>query len=176
MRDRQVEEASPALRRILDCLDTPAQILSEIYVTLAQNRLAVALLGEQTEYHGLRRSLIYRWFTEASTRDLYHPGDHDDYSRNYVAALRAAHGRGEGSQAEQCVERLLVESEEFVALWARHEVARRPFCVKRFLHPLVGAIAMDCQTLTSDNPAERLVVFTPSTPDDERKLRRLREI
>lgn len=170
-RVQPVEQASAALRAVLDCLDTPAQIISDVYVTLAQNRLAVALLGSQTHQQGFRSSLIYQWFTEPQTRDLYHPQDHQDYSRNYVAALRAAH-----HSSRACVESLLILSPEFAELWELQEVARRPFTVKRFLHPLVGALALDCQTLTSDNPLERLVIFTPSTPQDAARLDQLRQV
>ena len=47
------DHVSPPLLRVLDRLDTPAQVTSDLAVTLVQNELAVALLGEQTE---LRRA------------------------------------------------------------------------------------------------------------------------
>jgi hypothetical protein len=39
------DHVSPALLSVLDQLDSPAQIISDLGVTLAQNRLAEALLG-----------------------------------------------------------------------------------------------------------------------------------
>ena len=50
------DHVTPALLRVLDRLDTPAQVVSDLGVTLAQNPLAVALLGNLTEHTGLRRS------------------------------------------------------------------------------------------------------------------------
>jgi hypothetical protein len=40
--------------RVLDRLDTPAQVVSDLGVTLVQNTFAEALLGPQTQYTGLR--------------------------------------------------------------------------------------------------------------------------
>ncbi len=65
----------PALLRVLDRLDdTPAVIISDLGETLVQNRMAAALLGDNTGYTGLARSGIYRWFTDPAERLLYPAG------------------------------------------------------------------------------------------------------
>jgi hypothetical protein len=62
--------------RVLDRLeDTPAQVISDLAETLVQNRLAVALLGEQTRFTGLARSGVYRWFTDQRERRRYPDAD-----------------------------------------------------------------------------------------------------
>jgi hypothetical protein len=148
---------------VLDRLDTPAQIVSDLGVTLSQNPLAEALVGVQTRYTGLRRSMIYRWFTEPAQRRIHPEADHPLHSRGHVASLRATHGRSPNDpEAHELVEHLLRESEEFAALWERHEVARRAATMKRFVHPLIGPLTLDCQVLTSENLTEKLVVFTAS--------------
>ena len=38
--------------------------------------------------------------------------------------------------------------------------------MKRFIHPLVGTMTLDCQILTPESGTERLVVFT-ATPGSE---------
>jgi transcriptional regulator with XRE-family HTH domain len=163
----RTDHASPALQRVLERLDTPAQIVSDLGVTLSQNPLAEALLGVQTEYTGLRRSMIYRWFTDPSQRNIHPEADHPLHSRIHVASLRVVHARaGEDHEARELLASLLRESEEFAALWRRHEVGRRPPTKKRFLHQLVGPLSLDCQILTSENLTERLVVFT-ATPGSE---------
>ena len=45
--------------RVLDRLDTPAQVMSDLGETLVQNELAVALVGDQTRYTGLARSVLF---------------------------------------------------------------------------------------------------------------------
>ncbi len=166
----RTDHASPGLLRVLNLLETPAQIVSDLGVTLSQNPLAEALVGVQTQYIGLRRSLIYRWFTDPVQRQLHPEADHPLHSRTHVASLRAVLGRSpEDPEASELLDRLLVESEEFALLWKRHEVTTRIRTVKRFLHPLIGQLTLDCQILTAENLTERLIVFTarPGSEDAE---------
>jgi len=170
-RGRRTDHVGPALMRVLDRLDTPAQVTSDLGMTLRQNPLAEALLGVQTGYRGLARSMIYRWFTDPAGRSHYPPEDHPLQSRSYAAHLRAVHGRsGEDDEADALVAALLDASPEFAGLWARHEVAVRADTTKRIAHPVVGLMTLDCQILTSQNHTEQLVVFTasPGTESAER--------
>ena len=90
------------------------------------------------------------------------------HSRIHVATLRAVHGRaGEDPEADELVDRLLRESGEFAELWGRHQVASRSGTHKRFLHPLVGALTLDCQVLTAESLTERLVVFTATAGSED---------
>ncbi|MCW2979248.1 MAG: Transcriptional regulator [Solirubrobacterales bacterium] len=165
------DHVSPPLLRILDHLDAPAQVTSDLAVTLVQNEMAVALLGVQTEFEGPRRSLFYRWFTEAEEREHYPPEDHDEHSRTYVASLRAVYGRDSGdAEARELVELLRTESPEFARLWDQHEVAVRRDTHKRVVHPTVGTLELDCQILTAENNTERMIVFTaaPGSEDAEK--------
>jgi transcriptional regulator with XRE-family HTH domain len=162
------DHASPGLLRVLAQLETPAQIVTDLGITLRQNDMARALLGEQTRFAGLSRSIIYRWFTDRDQRRVYQPDDHPQLSRSHVASLRAAHGRGgDDREARELVEALQHQSAEFAALWKLHEVASRGDTRKRFVHPLIGLLTLDCQILTSSNLVERLVVFTASAGSDD---------
>jgi transcriptional regulator with XRE-family HTH domain len=165
------DHVTPALARVLDQLDTPAQVVSDLGVTLLQNPMAEALMGVETQHTGLRRSVIYRWFTDPAARTRFVADDHALHSRNYAATLRGVHGRWPGDgDAQELVDRLLAESPEFAALWERHEVAARTDTRKRFDHPAVGPLTLDCQILTAENLTERLVIFTaaPGSEDAER--------
>jgi transcriptional regulator with XRE-family HTH domain len=164
----RTDHASPGLLRVLDRLETPAQISSDLGVTLAQNPLAEALVGVQTHYSGLARSIVYRWFTDPAARRIHPEADHAQHSRIHAGSLRAVHGRAaDDPEARELVEHLLRESDEFAALWARHEVPTRIRTRKRFVHPLVGQLTLDCQILTSENLTERLVVFTASPGSED---------
>jgi transcriptional regulator with XRE-family HTH domain len=165
------DHVSPPLLRILDHLDAPAQVTSDLAVTLVQNEMAVALLGVQTEFEGPSRSLFYRWFTDSEEREHYPPEDHDEHSRTYVASLRAVYGRDSGdAEARELVELLQAESPEFARLWDQHEVAVRRDTHKRVVHPTVGTLELDCQILTAENNTERMIVFTaaPGSEDAEK--------
>lgn len=165
------DHVSPPLLRILDHLDAPAQVTSDLAVTLAQNDLAVALHGDHSRFEGPSRSLYYRWFTDPEQRAHTPEDEHELQSRSYVAGLRAVHGRtGDDPEARELVELLRAQSPEFEALWNQHEVGIRRDTRKRIIHPTVGLLELDCQVLAAENRTERLVVFTaaPGSEDAER--------
>jgi transcriptional regulator with XRE-family HTH domain len=153
---------APALLRVLDRLsDTPALILSSLGETLAANRMAAALLGDESGYTGLARSGIYRWFTDPGARLRYPEDDRGRQSRAQVANLRAAYGSmGPRSRAGELVRALQKASPEFAELWQRHEVARRFEDHKTLVHPELGPIELDCQVLFTEDQSQALLVLT----------------
>ncbi|MER7195504.1 helix-turn-helix transcriptional regulator [Streptomyces flaveolus] len=170
------EHVGPGLLRVLDRLaDTPAEIITELGETLRQTPLGVALTGDNTRFTGPERSIGFRWFTLPSTRALYAPEDHDLLSRMFTSGLRQIVTlRGPGSRAAHYAELLLEHSEEFRSLWEAHEVGVRPGQVKRFLHPEVGRLELNCQSLLDPDQSHHLLVYT-ATPGSEshEKLRLL---
>ncbi|WP_193612457.1 helix-turn-helix transcriptional regulator [Nocardioides lijunqiniae] len=162
------EHVSPGLLRILDRLtDTPAEIVTELGETLRQTPPRVALVGDWTRFTGPARSNGFRWFADPSTRDIYVAEDHEFLSRMYAAGLRGiAAVRGPGSRAVELAYLLLEQSEEFRALWADHEIGLEPDEVKRFQHPEVGRLDLNCQVLLDPHQSHRLLVYTadPGTP------------
>lgn len=153
----------PGLLDLLDRLNTtPAQIISDLSVTLVQNRLAEALLGRPKDATGIRASFIYQWFTDPTARELYHPDEHDHQSQVFVADLRAASARqGKNQLATNLIRRLAEENTEFARLWERQEVAVRRADRKRLLHPTIGEIELNCLNLLSEDSTQRLLWFTP---------------
>ncbi|MFJ6689956.1 helix-turn-helix transcriptional regulator [Streptomyces sp. NPDC091294] len=143
---------------------TPAQVITDLHVTLVQNPLAVALLGDQSGYRGPRASFVHRWFTEPDARLLYPEADHEAQSRAFVADLRAAAARRDAKDPEtgSMIRTLLGVSPEFAALWAEHEVAFRRDDRKRLLHPVIGLIEVNCLNLFSEDGRQRLLWFTPA--------------
>lgn len=162
------EHISPGMLRILERLDdTPAEIVTELGETLRQTRLGIALTGDSSTRVGLARALGYRWFTDPNTRALYAEEDHEFLSRMFTAGLReVATARGPSSRAAEVADALLARSEEFAALWALHEVGVRPRDVKRYEHPVVGRMELNCQTLLDPDQSHRLMVYT-ATPGTE---------
>ena len=65
-------------------------MLSDLADTLAQNPLAVALLGDQTRHTGLARSAYYRWFMDPAERLVFPEEDHPDTT---AAPMRPACGQ-----------------------------------------------------------------------------------
>ncbi|MET9630235.1 helix-turn-helix transcriptional regulator [Lentzea sp. NPDC006480] len=153
---------APALQRVLDRLnDTPALILSNLGEILVQNRYAEALYGDSSQFTGLARSTIYRWFKNPEERSIYPEHDRDRQSRAQVANLRAAYAAmGPKSRAGELVRVLQRESAEFASIWDRHEVAKRFEDHKVLVHPQLGEIEVDCQALFTEDQSQMLLVLT----------------
>lgn len=151
---------------------TPAQVITDLHVTLVQNPLAVALLGDQSGLRGPRASFVHRWFTEPEARRAYPEADHEGQSRSFVADLRAAAARRDAKDAEasSMIRTLLGVSPEFAALWADHDVAFRRADRKRLNHPALGLIEVNCLNLISEDGRQRLLWFTPAVGTDSAGL------
>ncbi|GAA3619131.1 helix-turn-helix transcriptional regulator [Microlunatus ginsengisoli] len=160
--DSAGDYVSPGMMRILDRLDdTPAEVVTELGETLRQSPLGVALVGDLTGYTGPPRSMGYRWFTDPSVRSLYPPEDHEFYSRMYASGLRGVLAqRGPGSRAARLAQLLEAHSEEFRAVWKAHEVGIKPRELKRYQHPVVGLLEVNCQILLDPDQAHSLLVYT----------------
>ncbi len=157
----------PGLLLILDRLhDTPAQVLSDWGEVLAQNTMAVALSGDHTG-----ENLVRRYFTDPAVRALIPPEDWLPHARAHVANLRAVvAARPDDPGPAALVAELLDADKDFAALWAKHEVAMRRASTKRFVHPVVGVLDLDCEVLIGDGTGQQLVVHSarPGTPTHER--------
>ena len=156
------EHINPGLLRILDRLeDTPAEIVTELGETLRQTQLGIALTGDASQHQGHARFLGYRWFTDPAARAPYPPPEQAVLSRVYASGLRALVTlRGNDSRAAHLADLLNQRSAEFRTLWNEHEVGLRPPEVKRFDHPEVGPLELQCQTLLDPDQSHRLLVYT----------------
>ncbi|MFD0313159.1 MmyB family transcriptional regulator [Streptomyces flavalbus] len=155
----------PGMLDLLDRLTTtPAQVITDLHVTLVQNRLAVALLGRARAATGPQASYVYQWFTDPAARELYPEADHDHHSRAFVADLRAAVARRGPRDPDSS--RLVAElercSDDFVRLWAEREVAVRRSDRKRIVHPTLGVLEVNCLNLFSEDGRQRLLWFSPA--------------
>ncbi|MFJ3981034.1 helix-turn-helix domain-containing protein [Streptomyces fungicidicus] len=174
--DGAARPARAGLVRLLDLLgDAPAMVMSDLGEVLAQNRASVLLAGDLTGFAGHRRYVVYRWFTDPGTRAVHVPEERAHHARRLVADLRAAAGRRSGDPAVTgLVDRLRAASADFRALWAEHEVAVRRADRKTFLHPRVGRLRMDCETLVTPDQRQQLMVLTPADAGARERLELLR--
>jgi transcriptional regulator with XRE-family HTH domain len=143
---------------VLDQLtQSAATVFSDLGVTLAQNFLSRVLLGR----HERARSFYLTWFLDSDGRDRVPADDHAHLSRVHVADLRAtAARRAVDPQVARMVRRLRTGSDEFRRLWDEHQVAVRRSDRKRFIHPSVGVVEVDCEVLLTPEHDQRLVVYS----------------
>lgn len=178
--DARSAHVSPGMLRVLDRLDTPAMVLNDLGEVLAQNPLSAGLFGDERRFatDNLRRSRIYRWFTDPAERALHPDDEHDRLSRSYTAMLRLAMGRDPGDEhARELVAALNDRSPEFAALYAAHDVSWRPGVEpKTILHPQVGRLELECQVLIDRGEAQILLVYTAAPGTETADRLRLLEV
>ena len=162
----------PGLLLVLDRLhDTPALVTTDCGEVLAQNDLSRALSGDVLARPHRGRNLVRRFFLDPAAKRLCPPEDRPLRAREHVANLRAvAAARPTDPVPADLVAELLAHSTEFADLWAEHEVAVRRAATKRFLHPTVGLLELDCEVLVNSDTHQQLVVHTarPGTESYER--------
>ncbi|GAQ68788.1 hypothetical protein T45_00503 [Streptomyces turgidiscabies] len=178
-RDSVSQHVRPGLLLILDRLhDTPAQVVTDCGEVLAQNAMASALTGDTSARPPRERNLLRRFFLDPAARTLFPPEDLAEHARAHVANLRAvAAARPDDPVPRALVAELRSGSEEFARLWEAHEVAVRRAATKRFVHPVVGTLELDCEIMLAHDHRQLLIVHTarPGTESYER-LRLLRVV
>lgn len=93
---------------------------------------------------------MWRWLTEPALRTCFPEEDWPRHSLAHVSDLRATSARrGSDADVTEMVNGLLRHSEEFRALWERHEATVHRFDRKRLLHPAVGVLHLTCEVLLS---------------------------
>ncbi|AQZ68524.1 putative DNA-binding protein [[Actinomadura] parvosata subsp. kistnae] len=174
--DEVARLARAGMVRMLDLLgDTPAVVLSDLGEVLAQNRVSLLMMGDHTGHTGDRRYMVYRWFTDPAARGVHPPEEQEHQARQMVADLRAVAGRRSSDPVVTgLVARLREASAHFRRLWAEHEVAVRRANRKTLLHPRVGRLVMDCETLLTPDQGQQLLVFTPADAETRERLELLR--
>ena len=162
----------PGLLMILDRLyDTPAHLVTDCGEVLAQNAMAKALTGDVMSRPRRERNLLRRFFLDPTARSLFPEEDRGPHARSHVANLRAvAAARAADPEPAALVAELRASSEEFARLWDEHEVSLRHRATKRFLHPQVGLLELDCEVMLSHEHHHLLIVHTarPGTEAHER--------
>lgn len=160
----------PTTLRLLRSMTAPAIVVSRFLDVLAWSPLAGALLGEFTRLPVGQRNLLAL---------LVHPeADQACPNRAATVAELTAMLRTQVTadpdhpRAVELVGELAVRSDEFAALWARHDVEDVTRGQMRVNHPLVGEINLDWDAYPVPATAAGLVliVFTAEedSPDAER--------
>lgn len=157
--------------------DIPVVICTDTGEIAWLNPLATTLLPPLPDGPGRGRNMMWRWFIEPDRR----PAPREDWDRmsaSHVMDLRATYARRAGdSDITSLVHDLLAASEEFRGLWERHQVGVRRADLKTFVHPEVGAVAVRCEVLLTEEADVKLLAYFPAEGTDAaEKLELLRVI
>lgn len=161
-RRNPVAAVAAPVQAVLDgMVGVPALVRSAVLDVVASNELGRALYGDLTRPSGGRPGNIARYaFLDPRARDFW--VDWADVAADIVANLQAAAGADPYDQAlTQLIGELSTRSEEFRAMWARHDVLVHSRGTKRMRHPVVGALDLRFEIMQlSAEPGLCLAAYT----------------
>ncbi len=164
------QRVRPAMRRLLDQLtESPAIVLGDRMDVLGWNTAASALFTDFAVIPARDRNYVRLLFTNPAVRALHADWRHD--ARDAVAALRMrAAADPDDPGLARLVGDLAVRDEDFRTWWAEHRVNNAAFGTKRYRHPVVGDLTLDCDVWGSpDGSGQQLMIVTaePGTPSHD---------
>jgi transcriptional regulator with XRE-family HTH domain len=168
------DAARPGTVRLINAMtDVPAVVMGLRTEVLAWNRLGHALLAGHYDVTAPSRpadrpNLTRMLFLDGHTRELY--ARWDEEAARAVASLRLVAGRHREDRAlADLVGELILKSDDFSTLWARHPVHNCQSGHKHFHHPEVGDLELEFEILhLPDATGQRVLTYTavPGTPSE----------
>ncbi|GHA68591.1 transcriptional regulator [Streptomyces tendae] len=164
-RTPSVQRLRPGLHRLLDSLDTavPALVLGRQSAVLGANRMARALFADFDAMPAVERNYTRWLFLDEDARDLF--VDWDVQARAAVENLRLDAVRASDRQStEALVTELRERSDDFDRWWQQHRVHQRTHGSKRLLHPLVGELTVEYETLSLPGDSDTTLFLYTAEP------------
>ncbi|MFJ7967328.1 helix-turn-helix domain-containing protein [Streptomyces sp. NPDC096324] len=156
-RPAEPRPAGPGLRLLLESVrPSPAYVLDEVNDVLAANPEGFALMPGLGDWPVGQRNTIRYTFLHAAARTLF--ADWDRVARNCVAHLHTAELTAPERTAALVAE-LVAASEEFAALWRRHEVWVKRAGQTAFQHPVIGAVTLANEVLSPAGDGRRVLIY-----------------
>ncbi|WP_394365144.1 MmyB family transcriptional regulator [Paraburkholderia kirstenboschensis] len=174
IRYRDTEGVTPRLQRVLDSLQlSPPIIRTATWDVVAWNRAAAAMLTDYGRLPPEQRNKLRLIVCNPRVRAAQ--SDWESVARFVVAAFRADAARaGAASRVAAMVDELCRLSPDFEAIWRDNDVRSHGGGVKHLRHPIAGPIGFEYSAFAVDGrPDLGMVVYTPLTPDDARKVAEL---
>lgn len=149
--------------------DLPAMLLNARGDVLVWNPMAATLLGDFSAIPAARRNIVWQRFAGAGPGRLVADADERErLDRAAVADLRAAAARyPDDLPLHRMISELRTRSPEFAQLWAQRPVQARHSDRKRYAHPQVGVLELDCDVLAVPGDDQVLIVYSaaPGSPE-----------
>jgi transcriptional regulator with XRE-family HTH domain len=154
------ERVAPGLARLLEQLHVPAVLIGRRMDMLAWNPLAAALTGDPARLPPGQRNLARMMFLDPDCRERYR--DWERHARETVGYLRYCAGRHPDDPGiAALVGELSVKSAHFARWWSDHLVREKTSGAKTYLHPMVGELTVQFETLVPPGaPDQALITYT----------------
>jgi len=149
-------------RLLIRLADAALAVYSASWDLLTSNAAWTALLGPAPQSY----NLIVAQFTGAAPPVITTAEHTERFERALVSDLRVALLRHPNDPAVRSVRERLRGNARFDLLWDEATLTQHHSEAKTFMHPLIGAITVDCDVLTIAGTDLRIVTYT-AAPDTE---------
>lgn len=158
------QRVKPQLQRLLDDLSTiPAIVMGRRMDILAWNALAAEMMIGFGEIPPEERNYVRLLFVDKRMRLLYE--DWQTVARTAVAQFRMEAAKTpDDPRIMKLVGELSVGDAQFRSWWAEHGVATLSSEQKTLIHPVVGRLTVDWDTLVEADDSEQSVVVWTGKP------------
>ncbi|OMH34290.1 helix-turn-helix transcriptional regulator [Tersicoccus sp. Bi-70] len=173
-RDLVPSHVPPSVHRLLDRLaHTPVAVYDAGMTLVVANGPYDALMGDTSRLTGLERNAIWRNFLGPGSRAALDDEERADLQARMAADLRVTAARYPADpDLRRLVAHLTAHSARFRELWEGGVLAAVPDPSRRkvVVHPVVGPITLDCDTLVDAVDGLRIMIYTaePETEDADR--------
>ncbi|HET9256083.1 MAG TPA: hypothetical protein VFO16_12890 [Pseudonocardiaceae bacterium] len=142
-----------------------AMLLNARADVLAWNPMGAALLRDFSALQTTRRNIVWQRFAGAGPGRLVADAEEREHlDRASVADLRASAARYPGDpRLHRMISELRARSPEFARLWALRPMGAQHPDRKRFAHPQLGVLELDCDALVVPGDDQVLIVYS-ATP------------
>lgn len=176
IRHQPFEPISAQLQRVLDAMTfSPAVLRTALWDVVGWNAAASVVMTDYALLPREERNILKLIFCNERVRG--HMVNWERDARSAVASFRAEAIKAAPAQALQAmVEDLSQASPEFSAIWQDYDIQNYGAGTKHFRHEIAGDLMMEYSSFTVDGrPDLGLVVFTPMTEADAKRVRQLLE-
>ncbi len=155
-----VQQADPGLLRLMTVLDhVPALMLGRRGDVLATNALLAAVLGDWPP-----SSLVRYLFFDPLARERIVNWEH--FASTSVAALRGELGRHpDDDRLIALIDELRSRDADAARWWDDHSVQDYASAAKRILHPVVGELSFEIETVMPSRATDQVLVVYTAQPD-----------
>ncbi|GAA0267369.1 helix-turn-helix domain-containing protein [Cryptosporangium japonicum] len=158
-----------SVRRIIEQLSGhPLAVYDATWRLLHWNPLFGAVFGDPTADAAGGRSVLLRQFEQNLSRVRFTAEERHAFEESMVADLRATTSRYPDDPDLAALITRLQRVPRFREMWARRSVAEHQSSHKIVDHPVVGAVDLDSDLLTTQGSNLRVVVYTPRPGSDAR--------
>lgn len=167
----------PGVQRLVARLsESPIAVFTASWDLVTWSPLWATLLGDPAQRSARERNVVVGAFearhpSSGEGARVRHADGGDHFRRSLVADLRGVSGRYPRDQRLRAlIDDLLASSPDFAALWEAGAVGEHVSERKTVLHPVVGALEIDCDVFTVAGSDLRIVAYTAAagTPAAEK--------